>query len=51
MLITQWLFGMDQSTQISLHLFSNDVNILILCLVMWFLNVNQLNDIFMFKEL
>ena len=51
MLIAEWLFGMDKSAKISLHLFSNDVDILILRLVDWFLNVNQLHDIFMLEEL
>ena len=41
---------MDKSAQISLHLFSNYVDILILRLVDWFLNIDQLYDVLMLEE-
>lgn len=50
-LVTKRLFGVNESAKIGFHLFSNNVNIFILCLVVWFLNVNQLYDVLMFKEL
>lgn len=50
-LVTKRLFGVNESAKIGFHLFSNDVNIFVLCFVVWFLNVNQLYDVLMFKEL
>ena len=51
MLIGECLLRHYQSVKVGLHLFSNNVNVLILCFVSWAKNVNKSYNIFMIKEL
>lgn len=42
---------MNESAQVSFHLFCYDVHIFIFCFVERLLNIDKLNDIFMLKKL
>ena len=42
---------MYQAVQISLHLLCDDVDLRVVCLVVWLLDINQLDDVLVVEEL
>lgn len=49
--VAQRLLRVDQTTKVCFHLFSHDVHVLIVSHVVWLLDVDQFDNVFVFKEL